>query len=389
MKRYKKILVVMGVTALTLGLAACGKGNDTDKKETSEDATAAYQDEDGKYAFADFPEFDTKKYVTLGDYKNMTVEMPVSADALDESMMQEYITDYIQDYLYENYVCEQVKEGEVPEGAMVNASYKGLVDGEVYEGVTNEAGVDFELGSGFMYGDFEANLVGVPVGTAVTFAIAYPEDYGDSNIAGKSVDYEVIVNYVKKLPELTDAIVAEASEGGYQTVAELEEVARTYYTDMYQSSYDDTLKQEIAAQACEQATINGLPDGMKDWYIRRLLGNYQESADSYGIDVEELLTNSDIDVNEILNASDEAVLAGVTERMVFVAIADAENISLSDEEYAEQLTKYAGDYGYTEGESFEAIYGKSNIHNMMLCNKVMDYLLEQVEVTVADETTAE
>ena len=62
------------------------------------------------------------------------------------------------------------------------------------------------------------------------------------------------------------------------------------------------------------------------------------------------------------------------------AIGKAENMTVSDEEYQSGLEELASQYGAESGEAFEEQYGKEDVENSILYDKIMDYVVDQAVV---------
>jgi trigger factor len=83
--------------------------------------------------------------------------------------------------------------------------FKGMVDGEVFEGGSAED-VPVVLGSGAMIPGFEDNLKGLKAGDETTFKVKFPDDYQAEHLAGKEAEFAVTVKSVEEsaLPEIDE-----------------------------------------------------------------------------------------------------------------------------------------------------------------------------------------
>ena len=69
------------------------------------------------------------------------------------------------------------------------------------------------------------------------------------------------------------------------------------------------------------------------------------------------------------------------ERMVFLKIAQVENIELTDELYQEKALELATYYGYTDVATFENDYTKAVIQESLMIEYVLDLCVEKAVVT--------
>ncbi len=90
----------------------------------------------------------------------------------------------------------------------ITLDFVGKLDGVEFEGGKAE---DFPLvlGDGGMIAGFEDNLLGLKAGENKNFAVTFPEDYGNSELAGKEAVFDVAVKKVEQgeLPEVNDEFI--------------------------------------------------------------------------------------------------------------------------------------------------------------------------------------
>ncbi|WP_205340409.1 trigger factor [Denitrificimonas caeni] len=101
----------------------------------------------------------------------------------------------------------------------VTISFVGNIDGEVFAGGTAD-NVPLVLGSGRMIPGFEEALIGCKAGDTKVITPTFPEDYQNLDLAGKTAEFNVIVNKVEapELPELNEEFfeMFGNSEGGLE-----------------------------------------------------------------------------------------------------------------------------------------------------------------------------
>ena len=121
MKKWAAWVCVTGL-ALSM-LSGCGK-------EETVDAPV----------YPEYPTYTAKDYVTLGDYKNLTVQVT----SISESPTEEEITARLQEAMSQEAVDE---DATVQMGDTVTIDLEGTVDGETFEGGTSE-NYSVTIGSG-------------------------------------------------------------------------------------------------------------------------------------------------------------------------------------------------------------------------------------------------
>lgn len=147
--------------------------------------------------FEVFPE------VTVGDLSSREIERPGFS-------VGEADVDHTIEVLRKQRGVFEPTDRESAEGDRVLVDFTGRKDGEVFEGGQG-SDVPVIVGGGQMLPDFDAQLRGVAAGTTRTFDLTFPADYQAKELAGQTVQFEVLVKsvQVQRLPEV-DATFAKA-----------------------------------------------------------------------------------------------------------------------------------------------------------------------------------
>ena len=221
------------------------------------------------------------------------------------------------------------------EGDVLLVDFEGLRDGKAFEG-GNASDYLLELGSGQLIEGFEEQLTGVEGGETRAVEVTFPDDYQAEELAGEDAIFNVEVKEVREkvLPELGDDFASEASE--LDTLEELrEDIAKRLAEAVGQRAEQDFRLAAIDAAAAEAkvempAELASARAGERWERVERQLAGQGMSPDSYlqmqGKTREQVIEETVPDAEAELKR--EAVLA---------AIADAEEIEVSEEEMIEAL----------------------------------------------------
>ena len=134
--------------------------------------------------------------------------MELSAfDSIEVEKPQAEVTDADVDTMIETLRQQRAQFEEVDRAAesgdRVNIDFKGLKDGEAFDGGSAE-GQNLELGSGQMIPGFEDGIVGMKAGEEKDIDVTFPEDYQSEELKGQAVVFQNKANKVegKALPEV-------------------------------------------------------------------------------------------------------------------------------------------------------------------------------------------
>lgn len=384
----KNIFIKLAALALVLcvcaALAACGDGNTADTTvaggadgtngagdTTAPEETRDLAGEEGDtYAQMDYTAEDLSKYITLGQYKGLSVlaPRPIVSDADIDAELQSIIDANTTYEPYDVHVTDRVTQA----GDFVNIDYVGTMDGEVFEGGSNE-GDSVVLSENNGYIDwFEDDLYGIMPGTTVKSTGKFPENYHE-HLAGKEVTFEITLNYIAghyTIPELTDEFIKEKT--GRETLDEYKEFLRGILQEESDAEYEITRFQTMWQVILDNAKIINLPESQVMYYYTSQRSMYEAYAAQYGYTYEEFLAEAGVDDSYIV----EMVEARVKEEVVFYSVVKAENIEVTQEDYANGILQYAEEQGMSESALVEQ-YGEDYIRECVLWDKLMVYLASQ------------
>lgn len=385
MKKFiaKAALPLAGAALWGALMTGCGNA-DTDTAETtqesmaeSETGTEAGTEDYGPEAY--LSGINVADYVTLGEYKGIevSVDAPVVTD--------EYLDSYIDYVLQSNMVTTEITDRPVEEGDIVNIDYEGKIDGVAFDGGTAQ-GYDLTIGSGTFIDGFEDGLIGAETGETVDVNVTFPENYQGEEVAGKDAVFTVTVNSisVETLPELTDEFV-QGLDVGVNTVEEYRQYAYDLLMEEEQATHDSNAEIAVLEAVMAGSQIQDPPEDMTNRYYNRIIDNMTYYASLYGYDLETFLSMQGTSEDAI---RESAVQAG-QEIIVMQAIADAEGLSVTDEELDAEIETNAGSLGYDDVEEYRASLDVEGYREYMMSEKVLNFLLENVVVTdVEPETEA-
>ena len=348
---------------------------ETGSEAESETGSEEESETETEFNVADLPEYDASEYVTLGEYKDLTVEV-APVEVTDEQVMDKIASETKQ----------TLTEGTVESGDTVNIDYVGKIDGEEFDGGSAE-GYDLEIGSCTFIDGFEDGIIGMQVGDTKDLELKFPEDYHSTDLAGKDVVFTVTVNSISRVPELTDEVADSVVEG--MTAEAYQESVRQDLEDQAKESQKTEAEQKLLQAVYENATIDGYPEENLQYTIKRAKDYYEWLASMYGMSLDDYLKNYGMTQDEFNEQIQPVAEEALGEEMTLLAIAKEENIEVSDEEYEAGLARYAEAQGMDDPSKLEEAYGENYIKNSLLQEKVLDFLYENATIEEVAENEAE
>ncbi|MBE6626659.1 MAG: hypothetical protein E7628_05710 [Ruminococcaceae bacterium] len=324
--------------------------------------------------------YDLSEYITLGNYKGL----PATATeySTDEA---EFISLQVKSTLqyYASY-AESTVGAKTGDTVFINAV--GSIDGKAFAGAT-ATNYELVIGSGAVGALFENKLIGAKKGDHLEFDISVPDsDNEDPDLRGKTVHYEVQINIVmtKVLPEYNDEFVKSNTD--YNSVQEyeasiIEQLHKTYEENVYKAIIPDLWESVV-----ESTTVIKYPeDKVKEKYDT-FLKNAKDFAELRGLTLAQFAQYAyEMTEDELYEYAHEEAEKIVKEEMICYAIARAEGITLSSEEYTERATEAAELSGFKSLAEFEAAYDIVMIKEALILDMVKEKIADYAEITYTAE----
>ena len=371
--------LTLGLVMLLIGLQLIGCGNKTEEN-TNEETGSVTESYEAIY----FKDIEISDKVALGDYKNLEVVSNVTA------ITDEDVDNYIDYMLSMSPELVEVTDRDVVEnGDVANIDYEGKKDGVAFDGGTAQ-GYDLGIGTGAFIPGFEEGLVGAKVGETIDLNLTFPENYGAADLAGAEVVFTVTVNKISKeiTPEFTDEYVAGL---GIENVATVEEY-RVYLKNMMEDAEEEYALQDVQTQiitmVTENATVTEVPQELIDRFYNVNKNNMAYNAMMYGMDLESFVSAYyGMDAETFEKETVAAAETSAKQALVCLAIAENENLTLTEEDVEKAIEENYASYGYADADTFKKSIDLEEYKDSLLLNKVLDFLVENATITEVPEIT--
>ncbi|MCI8427557.1 MAG: trigger factor [Lachnospira sp.] len=334
-----------------------------------------------------------KNLVTLPNYEGLEVSVDKSILDVTEEKVDEHINKILSSFS----TTEQVKEGVTESGDSINLDFCGKLDGVAFAGGTATS-TNYTIGSGGYIQDLDQGLIGLTVGQEYDIPCTFPENYQNSEMAGKDVIFTVTVNYISKtnIPVLTDEWISSNKEAAgikSNNITELKQETKDYLTESNQLEYDNKKYTELMKKIVEGMTVTNYPEkelnSLIEVYKNNVKSEYETYKDYYasnGItDFNGYLANMGLSSEEEFeDYAKETSQEYLKNKMAVTIIAADNNIEVTETEIKELGEEWAQYYGYDNYQGILDEYGDEmncEVGFEVLYQKVQKLLIEKaVEV---------
>lgn len=306
---------------------------------------------------------------TVKDYKGVKVEKK------DFSVNEEDIEKELKSLQKRNSRMILV-ERPAKEGDTVLIDYAGFVGDEQFEGGTAER-QPLTLGSGTFIPGFEEQLIGVSAGEEKEVKVTFPEEYHSEDLAGKEAVFKCKVHEIKEteLPEIDDDFAKDVSE--FDTLEELKNQIREKLEKNAAEKAEYESKNAVLEKVYEANEID-IPDVMVEDQIDDMIREFDQQLRYQGMDIQKYFEYLNKDVRDFREELKPDAYKKVKTRLLVEAVADAENLSATDEEVEKEMSSMSEMYKI-EPEKLKSMmndenmaYLKKDIKN----RKAIDYMFE-------------
>ena len=322
--------------------------------------------------------------VELPEYKGIEV-VKTEIKVTDEDVERE-----LKSVQEKNARIVEAYDRPVQKGDFLTIDYAGFVGDEQFEGGTAENHT-LEIGSNSFIPGFEDQLIGKSKGEEVTVNVTFPEEYHAENLKGKDAVFNVKIHEikVKELPEMDDEFAKDVSE--FDTLEELKADTRSVLekkaADRVKISNDNNVVTKLVND-----TKLEIPEVLIQREVDLLGRNYEQQFRQQGFngkEYDELIENF---VKQYKEGAREQAKFNVKAELVLEALIKKEKISVSEEEFKEEVNKIAESYNVEE-ERLEVFKeglmqsSKSYIEETLQKRKAIDMLVENAVFVDAPEKT--
>ena len=324
-----------------------------------------------------------KPEVKLGKYKGIKV------DKVDINVTDDEINEVVERERDNNARNIAVEDRPVKDGDMTIIDFEGFVDGASFEGGKGE---DYPLtiGSGAFIPGFEEQLVGAELGKEVEVNVTFPEDYHSDDLKGKAAVFKCTVKEIKEkeLPDVDDEFASEVSE--FDTLAEYKESIKKELEEKKAKEAKDAKEEAVIDAIIEEAEMD-IPDAMIETQQKQMVDEFAQRISMQGLSMEQYLQFTGTNYKQMVEQVKPQAEKRIKSRLVLEAVAAAENLEVTDEEYDKEIEVMAEAY-QMDVEKVKEMLGEreaKNIRKDLLVRKAADFVVENAKESKKKEKVSE
>lgn len=329
--------------------------------------------EKGK-SFSYEAQVEVKPEIEVKDYAGLTLEK--EKFELDPSVIQ----GRLEEMRASRASFEESSREAAELGDFVTIDFEGMIDGVAFEGGKAE-NFDLELGSGSLIPGFEEQVAGMTRGEEKDLEVVFPENYGNSDLAGKPAVFRVRLKQVKEkiLPPLDD----EFAKGfGAESLDDMREKLTESYRIQETNRIEGDLRERLVNELIARNPFD-VPETMVSSQLETMLKNIRGRLQSQGMSLEMMGMNEE----SFRAMYRETALNQVRGILILEAVSRQEGLKVEPGEIDGKLEKIA-QMSNAPLDAVKKFYGRdearSNLLSQILEEKTVELLLAKSTVTEAD-----
>jgi trigger factor len=319
--------------------------------------------------------FETVPPIDPGDYSGLTLrkkESSVEDSAVDEALgrLRERAARY-----------DPIEDRGIQMGDSVVLDLKRTVQGT---GGADEAHTDrhdnvtVDIGASANPPGFDQELTGLRTGDAKAFDVQYPADYAVSELAGTTVNYDVLVKAIRQriVPELDDELAKDL--GSFDSLEALRGQVRSDLEHEAAHDAERELRSDLLRQLAARVTFD-VPASLVDREIDRRMEEFVRRLVEQQIDP----TKTNVNWEEFRERQRDAAVESVRSALVLDEIARRAGIAAGEADMDAEIERYAERSGRTAAAvraRLEKDGGLARLYTGLRREKTMEFLLSKATV---------
>ena len=311
--------------------------------------------------------------IQLADFKTFTVEKPVVevSDAdVDEAIKR--IADQNRPY------AAKADGAKAETGDRVTISFKGSINGELFDGGTGE-GIPVVIGAGQFIPGFEEQLVGMAVGETRTLKVSFPKNYASEKLAGQPAEFETTATLIEA-PGDSKIDDEFAKTLGLESLDKLKEAARERLVAEFAGATRQRVKRALLDRLDDSHKFEAPPSLIEEEF-NLMWNSIKAEMESSGKTFADEDTTEDAAKEEYHKIADRRVRLG----LVLSEIGEKNKITVTDDEVGRAVIERARQMPGREKEVWDYYRNNANALAQLRApiyeDKVVDFILELANVT--------
>lgn len=238
------------------------------------------------------------------------------------------------------------------------------------------------LGQNRFLPGFEEQIQGMKTGQEKEFSLKAPAQWSNPSIANKNLDFKVKVNLIQErdLPAINDDFAK--SLGDFDSLAALKKSIEQGLLKEKEIKEKERIRIELIEKVAQDSKTE-VPDALVKNELEKMINEFKTSISGIGLDFDKYLKEIKKTIEELRKEWQEQAEKRVAIALCLQAIAEKENIEVSDEKAKEQINQDLKRHPNVEEvkKNIDLNQLKEYTKNILRNEKVFELLEKEAKIT--------
>ncbi len=203
-----------------------------------------------------------------------------------------------------------IEDRPIQKGDFAVIDYEGTQNGTPFEAVGSSENHTVEIGRAAIAPEIDDTLVGKKPGETFTVRVDFPENYGNTDLAGQAVDFRITVKEIREevLPPIDDDLAKQF--GPFDGLEGLKDAIRANLKQGYDKRTNQELNEQIFT-ALLKGTDFELPESLVQSELNNIYEEFRRQFESNNIPVDSIGLTPEAVANDYRETAEAQVRRGL------------------------------------------------------------------------------
>ncbi len=319
--------------------------------------------------------------VELKDYSNIELNMKTPR------ITDDYVSQTIEVLRQRKAKNVDVADRPAQDKDFLKIDFTSKLGDEPFEGGSATDQI-IQAGGGQLIEGLDKGLIGMEIGETRDITVPIPDDYHNKEIAGKDVDFQVVLKSIQEqqLPDLDDDFAKSVEDKNFSGLDDMEQKVRSELEDFERKEARKTMKKKLTEKITEQNQFD-IPEGLLKEQVKFMVEQARKKQEKESGHDHSHHHDHDHGVEvtpELLDQYREPATKALQEELILDQLSRDLGSEVSEEELEQEVQKMSQLLGGGNPRQIKQEWEKNGVltrlHSRMKRDKTLDAALEKVTI---------
>ncbi len=315
--------------------------------------------------------------VELKDYSNIELDMKTPR-IMDDDVSQ--AIDVMRQRKAKNI---DVTDRPAQNKDFLKIDFTSKIGDEPFEGGSARDQI-IQAGGGQLIEGLDKGMIGMEIGETRDITVPIPEDYHNKKIAGKDVDFQIVLKNIQEqqLPDLDNEFAKSVEDKNFESLDDMKQKVRSELEDFERREARKSMKKKLTEKITEQNQLD-VPDGLLKEQVKFMAEQARKKQEKESGQQHDHSHDHDVEVTpELLDQYREPAMKALREELILDQLSRDLGLEVSEEELEQEVQNMSQLLGGGNLQQIKREWGKNGVlarlHSRMKRDKTLDAALEKI-----------